>query len=147
MSEYARNFKHQACFAGYKDLNLFIATFRSGMNARLAEDVIHNGGLRSTIFDDFVTLTVEREITLEAQDHLFPRKPVYQPQPPAPSLSTALTPPPPSSSIGQSAWRFYPDPTISEAIKKKQKLLPLLKKPFKKLDSVNNRRAHLIDHV
>ncbi|KAF8637251.1 hypothetical protein AX16_010850 [Volvariella volvacea WC 439] len=45
MSEYARNFKHQARLAGYKDLNPLIATFRSGMNARLAEDVIRNGGL------------------------------------------------------------------------------------------------------
>ncbi|KAF8660462.1 hypothetical protein AX16_001624, partial [Volvariella volvacea WC 439] len=68
VSEYARNFKHQARLAGYKDLNLLIATFRSGMNARLAEDVIRNGGLRTMVFDDFVTLAVKREMTLEAQD-------------------------------------------------------------------------------
>ncbi|KAF8657603.1 hypothetical protein AX16_002163 [Volvariella volvacea WC 439] len=146
VSEYARNFKHQARLAGYKDLNPLIATFRSGMNARLAEDVIRNGGLRTTVFDDFVTLAVEREMTLEAQDRLFPRKPAHQPQPPATLSTTTTTAPPPSSSTGQSAWRSYPDPTISEAIKKEQELLPLLKKPFKKLDSVTNGRARLIDH-
>ncbi|KAF8642663.1 hypothetical protein AX16_009450 [Volvariella volvacea WC 439] len=40
VSEYACNFKHQAHLAGYKDLNPLIATFCSGMNTRLAEDVI-----------------------------------------------------------------------------------------------------------
>ncbi|KAF8643312.1 hypothetical protein AX16_009105 [Volvariella volvacea WC 439] len=45
VSEYMHNFKHQARLAGYKDLNPLIATFQSGMNARLAEDVIRNGGL------------------------------------------------------------------------------------------------------
>ncbi|KAF8643527.1 hypothetical protein AX16_008989 [Volvariella volvacea WC 439] len=146
VSEYLRNFKHQARLAGYKDLNPLIATFCSEMNARLVEDVIRNGGLRSTVFDNFITLAVKQEMTLEAQDCLFPRKPAHQPQTLLqPSTSTA-TAPPPSSSTRQSAWRSYPDPTISEAIKKDQELLLLLKKPFKKLDSVTNRRAQLIDH-
>ncbi|KAF8636814.1 hypothetical protein AX16_010949 [Volvariella volvacea WC 439] len=62
------------------------------------------------------------------------------------SSTTTPTAQPPSSSTGQSAWRFYLDPTISEAIKKEQELLSLLKKPFKKLDSVTNEGAQLINH-
>ncbi|KAF8636440.1 hypothetical protein AX16_010988 [Volvariella volvacea WC 439] len=79
----------------YKDLNPLIATFRSGMNAWLAEDVICNGGLWTMVFDDFVILVVECEMTLEAQDHLFPRKPAYQPPTPSqPFASTSTTTPP-----------------------------------------------------
>ncbi|KAF8643047.1 hypothetical protein AX16_009234 [Volvariella volvacea WC 439] len=57
--KYSCNFKHQARLVGYKDLNLLIATFHSGMNARLVEDVIRNGGLQTTIFEDFVILTIK----------------------------------------------------------------------------------------